>query len=317
MKKLILKIFSVFFFLLPTSYLLTPTCFAAVTRPVFFAIEPQYQAARDFHEGLAAVKQDDRWGYIDYLGRVAVPFVHRVPEAGDFSEGFAFVGDHYIDTTGTPAFTIIDEDTDERIEKFFTNGLPFSQGLAAVQSGGQWGFIDLAGNYVIVPMFMRAGSFSENLAPVMANDGLWGYIDMRGNYVIEPKFLRAGEFHEGLALVNIKGRWGYINKEGKVAIKASYYEAGFFNFGLAPVRTRRSYRGWGFISHKNKFAIPRWFNNLGNFGEGLAPAAADTRWGFINVRGDWEITPQFEDARSFSEGLAAVRVENSWGFIRQ
>ena len=86
---------------------------AAVTRPVFFAIEPQYQLAKDFHEGLAAVKREDRWGYIDYLGRVAVPIVHRVPEAGDFSEGFAFVGDHYIDTTGTPAFTRIDEDTDD------------------------------------------------------------------------------------------------------------------------------------------------------------------------------------------------------------
>ena len=284
---------------------------AARTGPVFFAIEPQYQIAKDFHEGLAAVKQNDRWGYIDYLGRIAVPIVHRVPEAGDFSEGFAFVGDHYIDTEGTAAFTRIDEDTDERIEKFFNNGLPFSQGLA-----GQWGYIDLAGNFVIVPSFLRAGSFKENLAPVMALDGLWGYIDMRGNFVIEPKFLYAADFHEGLARVNIKGRWGFINKEGKVVIKPTYYEAGDFYFGLAPVRTRRSYRGWGFISVKNKFSIPRWFNNLRNFGDAIAPAAADARWGYVNVRGQWEISPQFEDARSFSEGFAAVKVENQWGFIR-
>ena len=290
---------------------------AAITRPVFFAIEPQYQMARDFHEGLAAVKRDDRWGYIDYLGRIAVPIVHRVPEAGDFSEGFAFVGDHYIDREGTPAFTRIDEDTDERIEKFFTNGMPFSQGLAAVQSGGQWGYIDLAGNYVIAPMFIRAGQFSEGLAPVMHQNGHWGYVDMRGNFVIEPKFLRAEPFSEGLARINLLGRWGFINKEGKIVIKAQYYEAGDFHFGLAPVRTKRSYRGWGFITPKNKFAIPRWFNNLGNFGDGIAPAAADARWGYVNVRGYWEISPQFEDARPFSEGFAAVKVENSWGFIRE
>ena len=139
-----------------TAFLLLLSCFhaeAAQTGPVFFAIEPGFQIAKDFHEGLAAVKSEDRWGYIDYLGRIAIPFIYKVPEAGDFSEGFAFVGDHYIDTEGVAAFAQIDEDTDERIEKFFANGLPFSQGLAAVQSGGQWGFIDLAGNYVITPTF--------------------------------------------------------------------------------------------------------------------------------------------------------------------
>ena len=75
---------------------LTPSAEAAYTRPATFVIPPSYQEARDFHEGLAAVKSGDRWGYVDYLGRIAIPFVHRVPEAGDFSEGFAFVGDHYI-----------------------------------------------------------------------------------------------------------------------------------------------------------------------------------------------------------------------------
>ena len=289
--------------------------YAAITRPPVFVIAPQFQDAREFHEGLAAVKSNDRWGYVDYLGRIAIPFVHRVPEAGDFSEGFAFVGDHYIDIDGRQAFTIIDEDTDERIEKFFNNGLPFSQGLAAVQLGGQWGYIDLMGNFVIAPSFQRAGSFRENLAPAMKN-GLWGYINMRGNFVIPPKYLRVKEFHGGLAAVNIKGRWGYINSADKVVIRPAYTEAGDFVEGYAPVRTQTSYRGWGFIGPRNRFVIPRRYNNAGNFAEGLAPAAADARWGYLNVRGDWEIAPLYEDARSFSEGLAAVKVEKSWGYIR-
>lgn len=294
----------------------TSSANSAQTRPPFFVIEANFQDAREFHEGLAAVKSNDRWGYIDYLGRIAIPFVHRVPEAGDFSDGFAFVGDHYIDNEGNFAFVRIDEDTDERIEKYFNNGLPFSQGLAAVQSGAQWGYIDLMGNYVIAPSFERVGSFTENLAPARRK-GLWGYIDLRGNFVIEPRFLRANNFSEGLAAVNYKGRWGFINKEGKFVIKAVYYEAGDFHDGMAPVRTRTSYRGWGFIGHNSKFAIPRRYNNAQNFGDALAPAAADARWGFLNVRGNWEISPLYEDARPFSEGLAAVKVENRWGYIRQ
>ena len=192
--------------------------FAANTKPPVVVVEYAYQEAHDFHEGLAAVKQDDRWGYIDNLGRIAIPLVHKIPDAGDFSDGFAFLGDHYIDTEGNQAFSREDPDTGVIEEKFFRNGLPFSQGLAAVQSGAQWGFIDLMGNYVIAPSFERVDSFSEGLAPARKN-GLWGYINVRGVFVIEPKFLRAGRFSEGKAAVNLKGRWGFINTEGKFIIR--------------------------------------------------------------------------------------------------
>ena len=74
---------------------------AANSRPPFIVIDYTYDDARDFHEGLAAVKSRDRWGYIDYLGRIAIPFVHKVPEAGDFSDGFAFVGDTTLTRTET------------------------------------------------------------------------------------------------------------------------------------------------------------------------------------------------------------------------
>ena len=289
---------------------------ASNTRAPFIVINYEYEDARDFHEGLAAVKSRDRWGYIDYLGRIAIPFIHRVPEAGDFSDGFAFVGDHYIDTYGNPAFVTIDEDTDERREKYFTNGLPFSEGLAGVQSGGQWGYIDLMGNYLIAPSFLRVGSFHDGLAPAMDKTGLWGYINVRGVYVIPPKFVRARDFHEGLAAVYINGRWGFINKEGKFTIRPGYTEAGDFYGGLAAVRTRTNYRGWGYISPRNRFTIPRRYNDAGSFGDGLAPVAGDRRWGYVNIRGEWEIPAQFDDARMFSEGLAAVKREKRWGYIR-
>ena len=52
---------------------LATQAFAANTKPPFIVIDYTYQDARDFHEGLAAVKSNDRWGYIDYLGRIAIP----------------------------------------------------------------------------------------------------------------------------------------------------------------------------------------------------------------------------------------------------
>ena len=53
---------------------------AAMTRLPRVAIEYEYADARDFHEGLAAVKSKDAWGYINNLGHVALPLPQQSPE---------------------------------------------------------------------------------------------------------------------------------------------------------------------------------------------------------------------------------------------
>lgn len=279
---------------------------AARTRLPRVVIEYGYQDARDFHEGLAAVMSGDAWGYIDSRGRVALPFVYEFPEVGPFSEGLAFVGDRYVDASGAPAFE----------DKTFDDGMPFSQGLAAVQTGGRWGFIDLVGRFVVAPSYEAAGSFSEGLAPVR-KDGLWGYIDTSGRLKIPTQFLDARPFSEGLAAVEIHGRYGYIDAMGRDLIKASFDEAGEFKYGLAPVRRHSSYRGWGYIDTRGKLAIPFRYNGALSFSEGVAATATDARWGFINVRGENVLSNLYDEARPFSEGLAAVRQEDRWGYIRQ
>ncbi|GEM_PF-2118480 len=46
-----------------------------------------YSMIRPFHEGLAAVQKDNKWGFIDTSGKLAVPT--KYPLVGDFSEGLA------------------------------------------------------------------------------------------------------------------------------------------------------------------------------------------------------------------------------------
>ncbi len=52
-------------------------------------VEPAYEDAGSFSEGLAAVKKDGKWGYIDETGEAVIDF--RYDYAGRFSEGLAFV----------------------------------------------------------------------------------------------------------------------------------------------------------------------------------------------------------------------------------
>ena len=48
-------------------------------------ITPQYEDADSFNEGLAAVKKDGKWGYIDETGKTVIPFEYDY--AFPFSEG--------------------------------------------------------------------------------------------------------------------------------------------------------------------------------------------------------------------------------------
>jgi hypothetical protein len=285
----------------------------AYAREARIVVGFEYDDARDFKEGLAAVKSRDLWGYIDTTGKIAIPFSYKVPEAGPFSSGFAFVGTSFIDSKGGAAFE----------GKAFERAHAFSEGLAAVQTGGQWGFIDSAGRFAVVPVYEDAGSFSDGLAPVKRG-GLWGYIDARGRLLIRPRYLRAGPFggegnnNNKRAAVDLDGKVGYIDRSGRFAVAPAYDEGGDFRSGgLAPVKGPAGRRDWGYIDAAGREVIPRQFNGAGAFGEGLAPVATDARWGYIDVRGRLTLDALYDDARPFSEGLAAVEQDGKWGYIRQ
>lgn len=53
-------------------------------------IAPQYEDASLFSDGLAAVKKDGKWGYIDTEGKTVIPFQYDL--AYEFNEGYAIVG---------------------------------------------------------------------------------------------------------------------------------------------------------------------------------------------------------------------------------
>ncbi|MEO7098594.1 MAG: WG repeat-containing protein [Luteolibacter sp.] len=66
----------------------------------------KYEGAYDFHEGLAAVRKDGKYGFIDKNGDLRIPHIFIITE-GEFlqappvfSEGLAFVKGGYIDKQG-------------------------------------------------------------------------------------------------------------------------------------------------------------------------------------------------------------------------
>ena len=265
-----------------------------------------------------------KWGYIDTTGAYVVE--PRFDDASAFTEGLAAVAEFdgkdrkcgYIDSTGEYAIG----------PKFSDCGVFAGNGLAPVcvydKSGREntekWGYIDKAGEFVIEPQFKWAGSFCEGLAAAsveMNGKELWGYIDDTGAFVIEPQFDDAHEFAEnGLAAVRTgggygTGRYGYIDKSGKFVIEPRFYSAGNFDrYGLADVCTGNEEGGtWTVIDKSGEQAADISARSYAFDAVGFTTVHEDHRIGYADEDGKTVIEPQFDAAYGFSEnGLAAVGV---------
>jgi hypothetical protein len=232
-----------------------------------------FQTAGAFSCGRAAASKDGtRFGYIDANGNWAVwpMFVDALP----FTEGLGAVA---VEVPVVRMFTeeprvllvrppepreygFVDTDGRMVIGPKYSAALPFSEGLAAVEvggekgsealryvDGGKWGFIDKTGRMVIDPNFSYAGPFSEGLAAVEVGGrwerdrvglpGKYGFIDKTGRFAIDPAFddVRTS-LQEGLAPVRKGDKWGFVDKAGRTVIDFSYDDVHGFEGGLAFVK---------------------------------------------------------------------------------
>jgi WG containing repeat len=257
-------------------------------------------------EPLFRFEQGGKAGYIDATGNIVVKpaaaFYDSQNFYGEFHEGITALYDdgqfRYMDRSGKILF------------KADGLGLDFSEGLAAAsrRRGGDWGFLDRTGKFVIEPRFYAASSFSEGLAVASATPSprTTGFIDHTGTFVILPTLSYASDFHEGLAAVIIDGPCHIFN--GGSCGGAEY----------RPTQPNATYDcRYAFIDKTGKPISDLRFEAAADFAEGLAPVKIGGHWGYVNQSGRMVIDPKFEWAGQFSEGLAGIFDGKSYGFINR
>ena len=122
------------------------------------AIGPIYEDAAEFSEGLAAVRLEGVWSFIDTSGDTVID-CRRYETVQSFHEGLAAVKRNglwgYIDSRGT-----------EAIRPRFEIAGAMREGVAAVKQKGLYGYIDREGKWFIPPQFEYAVSFRDGKAKV-------------------------------------------------------------------------------------------------------------------------------------------------------
>lgn len=138
-------------------------------------IPAKYDHSWPFREGLAHVRLNGKFGFVDKSGNEIIPLKYDMTDF--FSEGLTIVelnGKYgFIDKTGKVVIPFI-----------YDGGFTFKDGLAVVELDGKFGYIDKTGKEIIPLKYDWAWSFSDGKAKVKLN-GEEFYIDKNGNRIEE------------------------------------------------------------------------------------------------------------------------------------
>lgn len=246
---------------------------------------------KSFKDGIVGVEVGKKWGYLDTKGKLVIPPKYEV--ANVFSKGFATV-------RSDRKWLIVNQAGEEiAFSDNVTDANKFSEGLAPIRIGDNWGFASTDGSVAIKPIFKSVGYFNNGLAWAKTEEGTVGFIDSKGNWLIKPKYEAAKEFsNDGLARVKSAGSWIFVDKSGSELNVPPADSFGDFENGLAYVKSNDKV---GFIDKTGKVVIEQQYDKVRDFKNGYAAARQGEKWGFIDTVGNWVIEPTFADVKDFEE----------------
>ena len=277
-------------------------------------IETKYDGAFSFSEGLAAVRQGGRWGYIDKTGKAVIPFLYQ--SAQSFSDGMAVYQQGLY-------YGYIDRNGNKITDAVYTEASPFREGVACVRNDSAYGFLNKEGEFITEICYGESSKASEGLIAVYSDAGLQslktGYLDLTGNVVLPPTWYDAKDFSEGLAAVQkeaFTSPWCFIDKTGQTVINGTWDSAESFSNERAIVHSAEGFR----IIDKTGTVLGNAYGKAYSYTEaGYARVAkADgTGWdfGFVDKNGQEVIALKYSSARDFYNGAAGVCKSGDWLFV--
>ncbi len=310
----------------------------------------QYDDARDFSEGKAAVKSNGLWGYVNEQGKLIANFGYK--EAYPYSCGMAAVVNEndslgFVDSFGL----LIVPFSYDKVEN-----LKFVDSVCIVRKNGEQIQIDTKGNvlgqvvqairtetprsnrksqleklratalYDVAPTpFDELGMFNNGYAIVMQKNEAgkkgYGVLTSKGQLVvpceydqIEGPFTSAVEYF----VVEKGGQLGAIKTDGSNLIPCEYQKV--FSTGSEMIMVQKDGL-LGFVDKKGTLAIPCKFEDAVAFNASVTGVSAWKKdkkvWNFINQKGEVVATPEYEEILPFCNGICPVKKKGKWGFVNE
>src|SRR5258708_1824861 len=100
-------------------------------------------------------------------------------------------------------------------------------GLALARIGGQSGFVDRAGTFVIPPKFDQTGFFQRGGLSTASIGKMWGLIDRSGAWVVEPQYEDI-EYSPDKPIMWFRSgaKFGAVDRSGKLIVAPRFSQPG-------------------------------------------------------------------------------------------
>lgn len=265
-----------------------------------------------FSEGLAAMFQNGKYGFVNTSGKVVIPFKYDKVES--FKNGIAkvWVGwQHvgYINSKGEEIISCDFEAMDQANLRRYC-----SKFIIGLKDSLQYVF-DYSGKKIALLHYEIVREFNENEKSFLVSmNNRWGTLDsnLRVKIPIEYESLEAIFSHKIAA--RKKDKIGLINHEGKVISPFEYdwidpfrddYTSPYEN-GLAKVGIKGK---TGLINSYGKLIIPVIYDEIEVFSHGLAVVKRNDKYGFVNFKGKEIIPTIYDEANSYNGYSAEVTLK--------
>jgi hypothetical protein len=285
-------------------------------------LEPWYQRIEPFSEGLAAVWNEGKAGYVNAQAQFAVPLEYD--HCAEFREGIGICRQESRYFLFDQRGQLIAE-TGLRVLGSFHSGLVRVQKITQDAEGRRrtyYGFLNRLGQVAIEPQYINVTEFPDDgigLAVAFPpKESVAHFIDRAGKVIFsipDPVSSRNwGTYVEGLAKFKKEGYWGFRNHHGEWAVPAKYDSVEDFRFGRARVWVDGKAREVD--AQGREYPVNSLYQLQSTYSEGLALATVEGRLTYVNERGEAAFRiPIVERAFPFSNGMARIRLDGRWGFI--
>lgn len=274
-------------------------------------IEPKYETIQNSGEGMFAVRINEKWGVLDANGELVIDSKYN--KVKEFKNNYALA------LTNENKWCLLSKEGTE----VFPKGLKdykisaLNEGIALIlnTSEGKFGYMDLTGNWIIEPTYVKAKAFYNGRAAYLENEK-WGYLNTSGEKVIKAQYVKVSKFNENIAQVSNGNTWSYIDVNGNKLGQGGYIKAQSFNDGHAIIRDHT--KKVGVINPDGSIAIkPEWDKIERIDSKSYVAVLKGKKWGFVDYKGNVVIEPQYDQVDVFRNGLAAVLIKKKWGFINE
>jgi WG containing repeat len=273
-------------------------------------IEPVFEQAIDFTEGLGAVEfVSGGYGYIDATGKIIIENRNcKVGQLYPFSEGLALV-QCWDSEAGAWKLGYIDKKGNKVTGQIYDGGKNFNKGLAIIYlyPTKSYGLIDKKGKEVLPIKYQDIIVVSENIFNVKFNEK-WTVIDRQGK---EFDFSIPYYYSEsdGLIPVELNNKIGYMDDFGKVIIPFKFTTGYGFSEEMAFVKYNLKNDSNFVIDKTGKelFKVP--YNYIDKFNRGISKVDKPKSnysyhqvYNFINTNGKEIFKQDFYESNNSGEG---------------